>query len=247
MGILRYMLAATVVLWHSGAVFGWHPFNGTASVSYFFVISGFYMTLILTRKYVGHDRLYLFWSNRVMRLWPSFIFVSALIVTVRFDDLAVAYQQLDAVSALLAVFMNTTMIGYEFFDLLSIDESGRFVVEMSGSVGAPAKQFVLLGQGWSIGLEIWLYVMAPFVVRSPLRTVIWLILGAGLFGATGFWVETGIWKYLFFPNIMVFFAIGVLSFHLRGTYRDNPIRAKSILWQSECFFLSPSSLSPSPT
>ena len=68
MGTLRYTLTATVVLWHTGTVFGWHPFNGTARVNYCFVISGFYMTLILSDKHAGRDHPLLFSSNRLIRL-----------------------------------------------------------------------------------------------------------------------------------------------------------------------------------
>jgi peptidoglycan/LPS O-acetylase OafA/YrhL len=110
---------------------------------------------------------------------------------------------------------------------------------MSDGDGETASQFVLVGQGWSLGLEIWFYLMAPFVVRSPRRTVIWLVLALVLFAATELWVEEGIWgfwveesvwkyswKYRFFPCIMVFFAIGALSFHLREFYRGHSIRKK---------------------
>jgi peptidoglycan/LPS O-acetylase OafA/YrhL len=236
MGMLRFVLAASVVLWHAGGVLDWRPFNGTACVNYFFMISGFYMTLILSEKYVGAGRLGLFWSNRFLRLWPSFFILSLLVAFVRFDELAVAYRGLDWPSALLAFGISTSMAGYEFFDLLSIGSGGQFRMN-PGVVQPPdAKAFALLAQGWSIGLEIWFYLMAPFVVQSARRTIAWFALGAALFFATRYWVADDIWKYRFFPNIMAFFALGVLAYHIRRWTRNFSFTAVSdqvLLWT--CF------------
>ena len=215
MGSLRFVLAASVVLWHSGGVFGWRPFNGTACVNYFFMISGFYMTLILNEKYLGPGRLGLFWSNRILRLWPSFFILSVLVALVRFDDLVAVYRGLDWTSSLLAVGISASMVGYEFFDLIWLGAGGQFRLT-PGAVPPPdVKTLALLAQGWSIGLEIWFYLMAPFVVQSVRRTAVWFVFGIVLFIATRYWVVDDIWKYRFFPNIMVFFALGVLSYQLR--------------------------------
>lgn len=216
MGTLRFVLAAAVVIWHAGAIYGWRPFNGTACVNYFFMISGFYMALILTRKYTGPDRLSLFWSNRALRLWPSFVFISLLLAILRYDEIAAVMQKLDGISAVLAIAMNAAMVGYEFFDLLSFDAAGRFRFDWAADAVRDAKPLALLGQGWSIGLEIWFYLLAPFVVTSLRRTAMWLLLGLLIFVASNFWVPDESWKYRFFPNVMVFFALGVLSFHLGG-------------------------------
>jgi len=78
MGLIRLFLAMSVVIWHSGGVAGWFPYNGTACVILFFIISGFYMTLILNKKYLGPGSRMLFWKNRFYRLWPSFIIATAV-------------------------------------------------------------------------------------------------------------------------------------------------------------------------
>ena len=89
MGILRFILAASVVLWHSyneGYSIDWLPFNSVACVLLFFIISGFYMTLVLNEKYSLKQNV-LFWQNRFFRLWPSFIFATILIGIFAHPDL----------------------------------------------------------------------------------------------------------------------------------------------------------------
>ena len=60
MGILRFILALAVVFVHTGHIYG-SDFYGTrlmggvVAVQAFYIISGFYMALILNTKYVGPE------------------------------------------------------------------------------------------------------------------------------------------------------------------------------------------------
>ena len=55
MGLLRFLLAMCVIAGHSIAIFGLPTLDARLAVKTFFMISGFYMTLILTSKYhAGH-------------------------------------------------------------------------------------------------------------------------------------------------------------------------------------------------
>ena len=47
MGLLRLILAISVVIWHSSPIFGISLVGGQAAVQAFYIISGFYMALIL--------------------------------------------------------------------------------------------------------------------------------------------------------------------------------------------------------
>lgn len=57
MGVLRLILAVSVILNHSPiALAPWRPLvPGDLAVQAFFVISGFYMSLVLSTKYLGVD------------------------------------------------------------------------------------------------------------------------------------------------------------------------------------------------
>ena len=87
MGTLRFLLALTVAYGHLATPMGF-PGSDTA-VQCFFVISGFYMSLVLNGKY-GPGTYWLFVSNRILRLWPSYLIVLllSLIVATNWHDAA---------------------------------------------------------------------------------------------------------------------------------------------------------------
>jgi peptidoglycan/LPS O-acetylase OafA/YrhL len=73
MGLLRFILAITVVLTHSTGILGLKFVGGHIAVQAFYIISGFYMTLILNEKYIGQNSSYkLFITNRLLRLFPIY-------------------------------------------------------------------------------------------------------------------------------------------------------------------------------
>jgi len=72
MGSLRLFLALCVAFGHFGMPLGF-PTSDIA-VQSFFVISGFYMALVLNEKY-GPGSYWLFISNRLLRLWPTYLVI----------------------------------------------------------------------------------------------------------------------------------------------------------------------------
>ena len=74
MGFLRLLLAAAVVAEHSTPICGASFTGGHLAVRLFFIISGFYMALILTTKYTADhpNRYWLFISNRFLRIYPCY-------------------------------------------------------------------------------------------------------------------------------------------------------------------------------
>jgi peptidoglycan/LPS O-acetylase OafA/YrhL len=80
MGLVRLLLALAVVAAHAGPPGGvaWLEMTGgPASVQCFYVISGFYMALILNEKYVGPGSYGVFVRSRLWRLLPMFFVVLA--------------------------------------------------------------------------------------------------------------------------------------------------------------------------
>ena len=80
MGLLRLLLAAAVVAEHSTPIFGLSFTGGHLAVRLFFIISGFYMAMILTTKYTAEqpNRYWLFISNRFLRIYPCYYVVLLL-------------------------------------------------------------------------------------------------------------------------------------------------------------------------
>jgi len=83
MGTFRFLLALGVLVSHVGPIPHFYPPSGTTSVQAFFVVSGFYMALVLTEKYTRPNQISLFLTNRFLRIYPPYLlilFISALYI-----------------------------------------------------------------------------------------------------------------------------------------------------------------------
>jgi peptidoglycan/LPS O-acetylase OafA/YrhL len=80
MGLIRFLLAMAVVAAHSAPILGLTLVGGKIAVQSFFVISGFYISLILNEKYPAGTRgTLLFYGNRFLRIYP--IYWAVLLLT----------------------------------------------------------------------------------------------------------------------------------------------------------------------
>ena len=215
MGLLRYLLAASVVIGHSfGSAYNlnWVPLNGVKCVLLFFVISGFYMTLVLNEKY-NSKQLILFWENRALRLWPSFIFATILMAIFAKPNLLItAFKETSFPTFLTIILSNFTMLGYEIKDITGLNINNNLVLLNFSET--PISHYFYLQPGWSLGLEIWFYILAPFVVKSFFKTLIAFVLGLIFFISIKIIGAVEIWAYRSFPPVMTFFMLGSLSYHL---------------------------------
>ena len=78
LGIIRFLLASCVVAFH---LTGKLPFLGQFAVNFFYIISGFLITLILNKTYKFN--VISFSANRFLRLYPTyffFVFVGIIII-----------------------------------------------------------------------------------------------------------------------------------------------------------------------
>ena len=79
MGALRLFLAVSVLVAHAGPLFGFNLMFSDVAVKLFFIISGFYMSLVLSGKYEGKSLRWTFYTNRFLRLYPAYLL--AILIT----------------------------------------------------------------------------------------------------------------------------------------------------------------------
>ena len=73
MGWMRFLLAAAVVFHHSTTPGNMPLVDGHQAVRLFYIISGFYMALILGQKYpLNRQGLWIFYTNRAARVFPVY-------------------------------------------------------------------------------------------------------------------------------------------------------------------------------
>ncbi len=199
MGLLRFLLACAVVLGHAP---GWGMVPDIISkgfippyyaVQAFFVISGFYMALI-HEKYAGHKMV--FYINRYSRLIVSYWIVAAVTFAA---SQYIDFPQYRGGAPIIPLVANLTLFGADSIQFLN-------------QVG-----WILVPQGWSLGTEIWFYLLVPFI--APRKRVILILLVASLLIRTVI-VNSELpffpWQQRFFPAELMFFLIGMLSFRFKN-------------------------------
>ena len=115
--ISRYVLAAIVVethVWPLGAAWA-----GQISVFAFYTLSGYLMTRILNERYgFTPYGTAAFAINRVLRLWPAYIVVVALVlVALQICPLAHFFFLIRTPTSLADIVTNVTVLGQVTFEL----------------------------------------------------------------------------------------------------------------------------------
>jgi len=237
MGAIRFLLAITVVINHTGALFGLVFTDAYIAIKLFFIISGFYMSLILGEKYVGPGSYRLFITNRFLRLFPAYWMILALALAVSlffrlFLDSSLLLSPwflrqdyLNPVSSALLILANLSIFGQDilFFMGLAKDTGALYFDANALLSPQPAWFFLLIPQAWTLSLELTFYLLAPILVRRRLAVLL-ILAGAGF--AVRYYiyrVELPIdpWEQRFFPAEFGFFILGILChrFYARITTR----------------------------
>jgi peptidoglycan/LPS O-acetylase OafA/YrhL len=247
MGVMRFILAVAVLLAHTQPLFGLKLTGQVAAVEAFFIISGFYMALVLNEKYTGVNNSYmLFISNRLMKLLPVYWLVLIMAILV---SLALGYKSggsfwlylqpyfenwstLDVSGKLFFILANLLVLGQDIFLFLGINTStgSLFFTADFWSEQLPGYKFLLIPQAWSISLELMFYAIAPFMARRNIKLLV-LLFGV-LLTFKIVMLQNGFvndpWSYRFFPSELIFFVTGILSYKMYKAVEQKAI-SKNIL------------------
>jgi peptidoglycan/LPS O-acetylase OafA/YrhL len=245
MGTFRVILAFAVVLGHT-AYSGPRLMSPSDAVHIFFVISGFYMCMVLRRKYGWSGRgVRAFYLNRFLRLYPTYIaVVLGAMAWYFFCRWSTGGTGKPAAIMELAGWLpnwgwwalwvpNFTLVGVDLPAWFNVWADGG--VALAGSADAPVKgdgaywlgYGLWVGPAWTIGCEIWFYALAPFLLagRPVVRMLaaagislglLWWIGGKFLDGGYFIWV---FWLWLFVNGMLCYLAYEKWEGHLRGIFR----------------------------
>lgn len=220
MGMIRVALALAVLFTHL-PITPFKVMGGGTAVQCFFIVSGFYMALVLDGKYTSRS---LFYSNRLLRLLPSYYVVMLLSAAALFglglsatatpELFAQAFAQPG--TALLLGLQNLGLLGQELLFWFRLDATG-LVFDPSGALPSEtvtvAWQALLVPQAWSLSIELMFYALAPFLARLRTSQLVLLAAASIALRLAGFFlpVDYGIWQGRFFPAELFLFLLGMLG------------------------------------
>ncbi|WP_343229870.1 acyltransferase [Roseimicrobium sp. ORNL1] len=240
MGHFRLLLALLVVVAHTIPPGTLTVIHGEVAVRLFFAVSGFYMAMILAEKYrAGHPgRLWLFYSNRALRilpqLWMAILAEVALaFILLGFGSLPEGHWLTDLRRlfheghlGLLTAYITAQLSGFgvDCFFLFSLSPDlipSLYAGKMEGFIRGWRP--LPLAHAWSISCELCFYVAAPFLTRLRSWGLALVILGSALLlmalprltspsfasVAGSFW----------FPMQFGYFVLGILSYRVYDKVR----------------------------
>lgn len=229
MGIIRLLLALFVVIAHSYPLFGYLPLNPLVAVRAFFVISGFYMTLILKEKYIGkNDSYWLFLSNRLARIYPTYWLI--LLLTLLLSSFWFPYGKYSA-------FFGETK------NIISLYATPHNIISdltIIGGVNFTSIDKLTVGQAWSLAFEILFYIVAPFILKK-LRVIIPVFFISIVCQYLSDHFDTAnnynLLTNMFFPSMIWFFLLGVLAYYLYKKINTMRLRHTIAMFITALFML----------
>ncbi len=246
MGSLRLVLALAVVGFHAYFQGEWtedYPLtlpDGRAAVQMFYVISGFYMALVLNEKYQGAASNWLFYTNRFLRLWPSVLIVNIFIIasffamgevrlydrTSSIGDFLAFLGSLDLASQVFLAFTNLFVIGQDLLWFLRFEPGGTSFAPGLDSA-ANGSTLSLNHPLFTVAIEAFYYIISPFVIRRGWRVALGFVIAGGLYHVgiflAGLHRET--WGYHFVLSAAYFYFFGACAYHLYRKIKEEPIKA----------------------
>ena len=232
MGTFRFILAISVLTSHFGNLFGLNFVGGQIAVQVFYIISGFYITLVLNEKYIGKNNSYfLFITNRFFKIFPLYWLILILTIlfiiiieikskghtTTIFDNYINIHTGFLSTSFLvlsnLFIFFQDAIL---FLGINSFD--GNLFFTKNFLLTSPQLHtFLFVPQAWSLSIELMFYLIAPLLLRKKNIVIIGLIVISLLIRVIiykYFNCNSDPWTYRFFPSELMFFLSGFLSYKL---------------------------------
>ena len=224
MGTLRFLLALSVAWTHAELP---HGLSGDLCVTIFFVISGFYMSMVLSENRT-YCKIGAFYKQRALRLFPTYwvVFLASLAMAALLPGIQIGWATVgkmnllqDHPSVAAAWLLSQALIlGQDIFMFFGLDSSRAvaFSPRMSDSI-SPMAGLLVVPQAWSLSLELFFYLIAPFIVRRSKLFIGGLLLTSCLTRILLAWTlgfSDDPWATRFFPSEFAFFLLGMLGYLL---------------------------------
>ncbi|MDC8786690.1 acyltransferase family protein [Roseateles koreensis] len=216
MGILRTLLAITVVLGHT---YGFLFVGGRNAVQSFYMISGFLISYVLVES-KAYGRSLDFYVSRYLRLFPAYALI-ALLTLLSYcllgnNEFFAVYANLPF-SATIVLFVSNSFIFLQDW-VMFLGASGSDLIFTSDFRNSDVLLWkgLLVPPAWTLGVELSFYLLAPFVLKR--KNIIYFTLAVSLLVRVVLYIfglaNKDPWTYRFFPAELTMFMAGALSHQL---------------------------------
>lgn len=225
MGFLRFFLAISVIFSHSGLLvipffnnsqLSSYSFGGRNAVGIFYIISGFYMSMILTDKY--KNAIKTFYITRFLRIFPTYWFtliLAAIIIPFQYRTIIDCLIPTSTSTQLYYAFSNLFIFGSDAAYLISVKD---FHMVWGPAFLDPAHNgyyYLVNAPVFTIAIELVFYLLCPLLIKNIRVTYIVFILSL----AYHFWMIAShnvneVFQYHFLPSSFLYFTLGILSHKL---------------------------------
>lgn len=190
------------------------------------------MALILNEKYVGAKTNWTFYTNRILKIYPVYFAVLIALIAwaaiVHYKgypgtfDFYKDYWPLPAGTLFYLIFVNLFLVGIDTVFYLGINRDGTLFPTKNINLQQPyVVQFVFNPFAWTIGVELLFYLIAPLIARKKVWVpllIIALSLTCRIYLAS-MGLNYSPWNYMFFPNQLMFFMGGIVSYHIYKKFK----------------------------
>src|SRR5690348_15786486 len=182
MGLLRIILAISIIIGHTSSLFGLFV-PSIVAVEAFFVISGFVIAYVLEEKYRGKKHSYrLFITNRLLKIYPAYwiiLSLSALFSSIQFyltSHFPFVFQfpynylapfmgyvsRMNLFTKIYFFFVNLFVLGQDttMFFGLNVKSGSLFPTSSFWKFEPQLHFFVLIPVAWVVALEMYFYFIA---------------------------------------------------------------------------------------
>jgi peptidoglycan/LPS O-acetylase OafA/YrhL len=229
MGILRALLAISVLIQHSDTVLGVRLLGGDMAVTGFYIVSGFLITLILREKYTHETAV--FYLNRFLRIYVPYlgalVFSIVVFASIDYSSSFDPFRNFERASAagndlwiVWSAISNLTLVGMDLIRYIQLtpDLGGIEFPNFLHDGTAGGENLLFVPQAWTLAIELQFYLLAPFLMRR--LNAFWLLVAT----ATLFVLTTNIYEDLRLANVPIdpsaifamqlqYFLLGGLAYH----------------------------------
>lgn len=177
MGLIRLLLAISVIQAHTSSFLGYSIANGLVAVQVFYIFSGFYMFMILTEKYTSIKSFY---KSRFLRIFPTYLIITIplLIASLSFGKTySENFSILNIYSQIFIIFTNIFIFFQDIVMFLAVntDDGTLFFTKSFLKESFPLYKLLITPQAWTLGVELTFYILVPFIVKFKTKTIFFII------------------------------------------------------------------------